>query len=144
VGVPPPSPARANFSLITECTPQSSGCYSVYSVAYTYIYESSQNVQCIVYNVRVQHPFLLNPPTTRPSSFSSFPNDSWCGITARGNILQEAHVFFCLLNFSSNTRFPLSYNSHTILLDFLLSVQQVQPAFHSWRGGRSQFLRSGI
>jgi hypothetical protein len=29
---PPPSPARANFTLMTECTPESSGCYSVYSV----------------------------------------------------------------------------------------------------------------
>ncbi len=29
---PPPSPARTNFTLITECTPESSGCSSVYSV----------------------------------------------------------------------------------------------------------------
>jgi hypothetical protein len=29
---PPPSLARANFTLITECTPESSGCNSVYSV----------------------------------------------------------------------------------------------------------------
>jgi hypothetical protein len=29
---PPPSPARANFTLMTECTPESSGYYSVYSV----------------------------------------------------------------------------------------------------------------
>ncbi len=29
---PPPLPARANFTLITECTPESSGCNSVYSV----------------------------------------------------------------------------------------------------------------
>jgi hypothetical protein len=36
VGVhPPPTPARANFTLITECTPESSGCNSVYSVVYT-------------------------------------------------------------------------------------------------------------
>jgi hypothetical protein len=27
-----PHPARANFTLITECTPESSGCNSVYSV----------------------------------------------------------------------------------------------------------------
>ncbi len=26
---PPPSPARANFTLTTECTPESSCCYSV-------------------------------------------------------------------------------------------------------------------
>ncbi len=26
---PPPSPARANFTLMTECTPENSGCYSV-------------------------------------------------------------------------------------------------------------------
>ncbi len=36
VGVhPPPSPARANFTLMTECTPESSRCNSVYSVAET-------------------------------------------------------------------------------------------------------------
>jgi hypothetical protein len=29
---PPPSPARANFTLMTECTPESSGYDSVYSV----------------------------------------------------------------------------------------------------------------
>ncbi len=29
---PPPSPAQANFTLITECTPQSRRYYSVYSV----------------------------------------------------------------------------------------------------------------
>ncbi len=32
---PPPLPARANFTLITECTPESSGCNSVYSVVLT-------------------------------------------------------------------------------------------------------------
>ncbi len=36
VGVHPPhSPARANFTLITECTPESSRCNSVYSVSCT-------------------------------------------------------------------------------------------------------------
>ncbi len=29
---PPPSPAWANFTLMIECTPESSGCNSVYSV----------------------------------------------------------------------------------------------------------------
>jgi hypothetical protein len=29
---PPPSPARTDFTLITECTPESRGCNSVYSV----------------------------------------------------------------------------------------------------------------
>jgi hypothetical protein len=33
----PSSPARANFTLMTECTPESSGCNSVYSVEYTTI-----------------------------------------------------------------------------------------------------------
>jgi hypothetical protein len=32
---PPPSPAWANFTLIIECTPESSSCYSVYSVVKT-------------------------------------------------------------------------------------------------------------
>ncbi len=34
---PPPSPARANFTLMTECTPENSGCYSVYPVDRTLI-----------------------------------------------------------------------------------------------------------
>jgi hypothetical protein len=34
-GHPPTSPARASFTLMTECTPESSGCYSVYSVIHT-------------------------------------------------------------------------------------------------------------
>jgi hypothetical protein len=29
---PPPSPARVNFTLMTECSPESSGYYSVHSV----------------------------------------------------------------------------------------------------------------
>ncbi len=29
---PPPTPARAHFTLMNECTPESSRCYSVYSV----------------------------------------------------------------------------------------------------------------
>jgi hypothetical protein len=33
---PPPSPARANFTLMTECTPESCGCNSVYSVVATF------------------------------------------------------------------------------------------------------------
>jgi hypothetical protein len=35
---PPPSPARTNFTLITACTPESSGCNSVYSVGSTALY----------------------------------------------------------------------------------------------------------
>ena len=42
VGVnPPPSPARADFTLMTECTPESSGCYSVYSVHITMFINST-------------------------------------------------------------------------------------------------------
>ncbi len=37
---PPPSPARTNFTLITEWTPESSGCNSVYSVLRTFLYDS--------------------------------------------------------------------------------------------------------
>ncbi len=33
---PPPSPAKANFTLMTECTPESSGCNSVYYVGETF------------------------------------------------------------------------------------------------------------
>jgi hypothetical protein len=32
---PPPSPAWANFTLMSECAPESSRCYSVYSVVIT-------------------------------------------------------------------------------------------------------------
>ncbi len=35
---PPPSPARANFTIMTECTPESSGCYSAYSVVLPVVY----------------------------------------------------------------------------------------------------------
>jgi hypothetical protein len=34
---PPPSPARANFTLMMECTPENSGCYSVYSVVCSFL-----------------------------------------------------------------------------------------------------------
>ena len=37
-----PSPARANFTLITECTPESSGCNSVYSVGLSTVYSVVQ------------------------------------------------------------------------------------------------------
>jgi hypothetical protein len=37
---PPPSPAWANFTLMMECTPESSRCYSVYSVAIPLAYPS--------------------------------------------------------------------------------------------------------
>ncbi len=33
---PPPSPAQPNFTLMTECTPESRRYYSVYSVGYTH------------------------------------------------------------------------------------------------------------
>ncbi len=33
---PPPAPAWANFTLMMECTPESSRCYSVYSVVLGY------------------------------------------------------------------------------------------------------------
>ncbi len=33
---PPPLPVSANFTLMTECTPESSGCNSVYSVDKTH------------------------------------------------------------------------------------------------------------
>jgi hypothetical protein len=32
---PTPSPARANFTLMTECTPESSCCYSVYKTMWS-------------------------------------------------------------------------------------------------------------
>ncbi len=32
---PPPSPAQANFTLMSECTPESRRYYSVYSVVVT-------------------------------------------------------------------------------------------------------------
>jgi hypothetical protein len=41
---PPPSSARANFTLITECTPESSGCNSVYSVVSANEYSCAHHV----------------------------------------------------------------------------------------------------
>jgi hypothetical protein len=37
---PPPSPATTDFTLITECTPESSGCNSVYSVLTSFCHGS--------------------------------------------------------------------------------------------------------
>ncbi len=34
---PPPSPGQANFTLMTECTPESRCYYSVYSVGVTVV-----------------------------------------------------------------------------------------------------------
>jgi hypothetical protein len=42
---PPPSPAMAYFTLMTECTPESSGCYSVYSVVLHSVSGQIQNLQ---------------------------------------------------------------------------------------------------
>ncbi len=39
---PPPSPATANFTLMTECTPESSVCYSVYSVGEAIVVDLEQ------------------------------------------------------------------------------------------------------
>jgi hypothetical protein len=51
VGVhPPPSPARANFTLITECTPEGSRCNSVYSVVATACREA--NYSRVIINIR--------------------------------------------------------------------------------------------
>ncbi len=41
---PPPSPARANFTLMIECTPESSSHYSVYSVPLTNLGEGVEEV----------------------------------------------------------------------------------------------------
>jgi hypothetical protein len=56
---PPPSPARANFTLITECTPESSGCNSVYSVV--------QNVViCSEYRVYLPSNPLISITPSKP------------------------------------------------------------------------------
>jgi hypothetical protein len=41
---PPPSPAWANFTLMMECTPESSRCYSVYPVCNTICVQASSVV----------------------------------------------------------------------------------------------------
>jgi hypothetical protein len=44
---PPPLPAWANFTLLMECTPESSRCYSVYSVVCSWTKASlDQPVSC--------------------------------------------------------------------------------------------------
>jgi hypothetical protein len=35
---PPPSPGWAKFSIMMECTPESGRCYSVFSVAITFLH----------------------------------------------------------------------------------------------------------
>jgi hypothetical protein len=46
---PPILPARANFTLMTECTPESNGCYSVYSVVF--------RLEVPVYNAYITNQF---------------------------------------------------------------------------------------
>ncbi len=48
---PPPSPARTDFTLITERTPESSGCNSVYSVDST-VYVRKEEILLYVYPLR--------------------------------------------------------------------------------------------
>ena len=56
---PPPSPVRNNFTLITECTPESSGCNSVYSVV--------QNVViCSEYRVYLPSNPLISITPSKP------------------------------------------------------------------------------
>jgi hypothetical protein len=48
---PPPSPAWANFTLMIECTPESSSCYSVYSViCCVSTFELTENIRLFCYH----------------------------------------------------------------------------------------------
>jgi hypothetical protein len=49
---PPPSPARTDFTLITECTPESSGCNSVYSVASADYFSKWVFLQCVHQHIK--------------------------------------------------------------------------------------------
>ena len=49
---PPPSPAWANFTLMIECTPESSRCYSVYSVGDTLL---AKALAANTYDIRTVH-----------------------------------------------------------------------------------------
>jgi len=58
---PPPSPVQANFTLMIECTPESSRCYSVYSVLQTpplLIIFKHYSVATNLYSVHSPLPFL--------------------------------------------------------------------------------------
>jgi hypothetical protein len=55
---PPPSPARTNFTLITECTPESSGCNFVYSVPQTDMLDNfAYTPLCYVFSGRLPPSF---------------------------------------------------------------------------------------
>ncbi len=57
---PPPKPSRANFTLMTECTPESSSCYSVYSVLTTFGRAPSRSLNKVCY---IQYiPCAVVPP----------------------------------------------------------------------------------
>jgi hypothetical protein len=43
-GLPPPTPAWANFTLMMECLPESSRCFSVYSV----VEKVTENIGCML------------------------------------------------------------------------------------------------
>ncbi len=66
---PPPSPAQLNFTLMTECTPESRRYYSVYSVAGT-----AELPVAGIYVV--QYIFVLKAPSSlkyRMTCWASFP-----------------------------------------------------------------------
>ncbi len=57
---PPPAPTRANFTFMTECTPESSGCYSVYSVAGTMV-----RLLCVILLEMVDGIFMMYSKCTQ-------------------------------------------------------------------------------
>jgi hypothetical protein len=59
---PPTLPARANFTLITECTPESSGCNSVYSVVSTQPEPVISSPSPLLHCINIYYCILLGPP----------------------------------------------------------------------------------
>ncbi len=60
---PPPAPARANFTLITECTPESSGCNSVNS--------EMGNVEVKIALLSIKYTHILLENLSRPEQHMS-------------------------------------------------------------------------
>jgi hypothetical protein len=72
---PPPSPARTDFTLITECTPESSGCNSVYSVGGSIQTQDFREKEKIRVKGKGRHFFSKIDPAT--SIFGDHEGQEW-------------------------------------------------------------------
>jgi hypothetical protein len=117
---PPPQPARATFTLMTECTPESNGCYSLYSVISPPILHKiparfENNVQlhgsrlqlykmCIV---EVRFTFIF--PRTQFQNVNIKPGTRFTRFTARGCSFLTKFSFIKTIKYVKEQRETLLY-----------------------------------